>query len=118
MNRAWRKASLGLRVENSQSDVSVILVPSSLKLGAQGGKTIKMEAAWMAAAVQEVSSQTGRRGLGGPSLRPGCGGGEIKVEQGPEGSRNLGSGIVSVQSLDHPQPSRAQRGGGKEAREP
>lgn len=61
----------------------------------------------MAAAAQEVSLQTGRIGLGGPSLRPGCGGGEIKVEQVPEGSKNLGGGILSATS-DLPEPRKVE----------
>lgn len=52
-----------------------------------------MEDARMAAIVQEVSSQAGMRGLGGPFLRPDSRGGENKVEQVPEGSRSLGGGI-------------------------
>lgn len=56
-----------------------------------------MEDTRMEATVQEVSSHTGRRGLGGPFLRPGSGGGKNKVEEVPEGSRCLGGGIcVSI----------------------
>lgn len=70
----------------------------------------------MAATGQEASSQTGRRGLGGSSLRPGCGRGDIKVEQVPEGPRTWEVASVSACSLGCPQPPRARRGGGKEAR--
>lgn len=66
----------------------------------------------MAAAGQEVSSQTGRRGLGSASLSPGCGCGDIKVEQVSEGT-GPGRGHVCLQSPWAAQPSGAHRGGGK-----
>lgn len=65
----------------------------------------------MAATGQEASSQTGRRGLGGSSLRPGCGRGDIKVEQVPEGPRTWEVASVSACSLGHrnlPEPAEVE----------
>lgn len=65
----------------------------------------------MAATAQEVSSQAGRRGLGGPFLMPGSGGGENKVEHVPEGSRCLGGGIcVSILLGSSPTVQSPERG--------
>ena len=54
---------MGLRAENSEtqehSDASAYPGPIFLKLGAQGGRTIKVDDARMAAAVQEVSLSLG-----------------------------------------------------------
>lgn len=46
-----------------------------------------------------ASSQTGRRGPGSSSLRPGCGCGDIKVEQVPEGPRTWEMASASACAL-------------------
>lgn len=92
---------MGLRAENTVTRRKMVSQPSlphfSLGLGAPpGGKTINVEDNRMAATGQEARPQSGRRGLGGSSLRPGCGRGGSKVEQVPGGPRTWEVASVSA----------------------